>query len=408
MNINWLTMHFPEPALEQEFQRYYEQRFGWMMRLAIAVAILFYGLFGILDGVLYPDFAERLWFIRFVVVIPVLLAIAIYLFRQGPRRWSQLLVSLGSLVGGLGIIAMTIIIPPEHTDIYFAGLMLVAMFSYTVFRLQFVWASTVGWVTVLIYNFVTVLYADPAPGELLTANFFYISANLMGMVACYEMEYDARQNFTLQRELETEQKRLDQLVLQLDEMAHRDELTGLANRRYFFEHFQQEWNRHLRFAAPISLLLIDVDYFKNYNDTYGHQAGDECLRKVAATLSDTARRAGDFVARIGGEEFVALLARTEAEDACLLGEKLRWQIEQAAVSHSASRVADVVTISVGAATIIPDKERRLEDLLRCADEALYAAKANGRNQVICRRLSEESASGTEDTTPENRSDISAG
>jgi len=189
---------------------------------------------------------------------------------------------------------MTLIIPPEHTDIYFAGLMLVAMFSYTVFRLQFVWASTVGWITVLAYNLVTLLYADPAPGELLTANFFYISANLMGMVACYEMEYDARHNFTLQRELKTEQKRLDQLVLQLDEMAHQDELTGLANRRYFFEHFQQEWNRHLRFAAPLSLLVIDVDYFKNYNDTYGHQAGDECLRKVAETLAETARRAGDF------------------------------------------------------------------------------------------------------------------
>ena len=406
LNINWLTLHFPEPALEREFQRYYQRRFGWMMRLAIAVAILFYGLFGILDGVLYPQLADRLWFIRYVVVIPVLLIIAVYLYRDGPRRWSQLLVSLGSLLGGLGIIAMTIIIPPEHTDIYYAGLMLVAMFSYTVFRLQFVWSSIIGWLTWLIYNLATVWYADPAPGELITANFFYVTANLMGMVACYEMEYDARHNFTLQRELRAEQQRLDELVLQLDAMAHQDELTGLANRRHFFEHFQQEWNRHLRFGVPLSLLIIDVDFFKNYNDTYGHQAGDDCLRKIAETLADTARRAGDFVARIGGEEFVALLARTEAEDACLLGEKLRWQIEQAGVPHSGSNVADVVTISVGAATVVPDQEHRLEDLLRCADEALYAAKANGRNQVICRTLSTGSES--DDSTATNRSDISTG
>ena len=408
VRINWLTLHFPEPDVEREFRIHYEHRFGGIMRIAIAAAILFYALFGILDYLLYPGIYPRLWVWRYLLVMPILLGIGVYLFRPGQRRWSQPVVALGSLMGGIGIVAMTVSIPPGENNVYFAGLMLVATFSYTVFRLRFIWATVVGWSTVLLYNLLALSVSDMPIHALVASNFFYVTSNLIGMVACYEMEYDARHNFILQRELEAEQDRLDQLVHKLDEMAHQDELTGLANRRYFFEHFQQEWNRHLRFAAPLSLLIIDVDYFKNYNDNYGHQAGDACLRKVAETLAETARRAGDFVARIGGEEFVALLARTEAEDACLLGEKLRWQIEQVAMPHSASRVADVVTISVGAATTVPDQNRRPEDLLRGADEALYAAKANGRNQVICRLLSRETDTGADGSAAENRSDISTG
>ncbi len=383
MRINWLTLRFPEPDLEREFRIHYEHRFGGIMRIAIAAAILFYALFGILDYLLYPDLYSKLWFWRYVLVMPILIGIAIYLFRPGDRRWSQPVVALGSLVGGIGIVAMVVSIPPGENNVYFAGLMLVATFSYTVFRLRFIWATLVGWTTFLLYNLFALSVSDVPINAVIASNFFYVTSNLIGMVACYEMEFDARHNFLLQRELRQEQERLDRLNHQLDEMAHQDELTGLANRRYFFEHFHQEWNRHLRFTAPLSLLVIDVDYFKNYNDTYGHQAGDECLRRIAEILVSSARRAGDFVARIGGEEFVALLARTEAEDACALAEKLRWRIEQAAVPHAASKVAKVVTISVGAATTYPHPDQRLEDLLRRADEAVYAAKAQGRNRVVC-------------------------
>ena len=384
MNVNWLTLHFADPEQEREFQGYYIRRFGGMMRIAIASGVLLYALFGFLDYQLYPQQVHAIWLWRYGMAMPVLLLVAYYLFRRDERAYSQPVIAIGSLVGGLGIVGMTTAIPPEAQDVYFAGLMLVAMFTYTVFRLQFVWAASVSWVVLVTYNVASLLSGSATPAELLTANFFYVSANLMGMVACYEMEYDARYNFVLQRELQAEQTRLDQLNRRLDELAHHDHLTRLANRRYFFEHFQQEWNRHLRHAAPLSLVIIDVDDFKAYNDTYGHQAGDDCLRQIAETLADTARRAGDFVARLGGEEFVALLARTDAEDACRLAEKLRWRVEQMAVPHSASRVADVVTISAGAATTIPAQEYRLEDLLRRADEALYEAKAAGRNRVICR------------------------
>jgi len=384
VNVNWLTLHFADPEQEREFQGDYIRRFGGMMRIAIASGVLLYALFGFLDYQLYPQQAHAIWLWRYGMAMPVLLLVAYYLFRRDERAYSQPVIAIGSLVGGLGIVGMTTAIPPEAQDVYFAGLMLAAMFTYTVFRLQFIWATSVSWVVLVTYNVASLLSGSATPAELLTANFFYVSANLMGMVACYEMEYDARYNFVLQRELEAEQQRLDQLNRRLDELAHHDHLTRLANRRYFFEHFQQEWNRHLRHAAPLSLVIIDVDDFKAYNDTYGHQAGDDCLRHIAETLADTARRAGDFVARLGGEEFVALLARTDAEDACRLAEKLRWQVEKMAVPHSASRVADVVTISAGAATTIPAQEHRLEDLLRRADEALYEAKAAGRNRVICR------------------------
>ena len=162
-----------------------------------------------------------------------------------------------------------------------------------------------------------------------------------------------------------------------------DALTGVVNRRGFDQAAEAEWKRAIRDGAPITLLIIDVDYFKFYNDHYGHLAGDECLKQVAEAISQVPQRLGDVVARYGGEEFAVLLPNTE-DVGSIVAEKCRQQIEALNIKHEYSPVADHVTVSVGSSVIIPAADKTVMELVQNADEALYLAKRAGRNR--CTRL----------------------
>lgn len=168
--------------------------------------------------------------------------------------------------------------------------------------------------------------------------------------------------------------------LTLERIVWEDKLTGLANRRRFDFSFDLEWRRAARLGVPLSLIMLDVDHFKKFNDRYGHPAGDECLRQVAAALGGTVRRAGDIVARYGGEEFVVLLFHTTMTDARALGERIRQAVKALALRHEDSSPG-VVTVSIGGATVVPTTEGKPQELLAHADEALYRAKDAGRNRV---------------------------
>ena len=161
--------------------------------------------------------------------------------------------------------------------------------------------------------------------------------------------------------------------------AHQDSLTGLSNRRRLDEVLPQEWNRSLRHKRPLSVLMVDVDFFKAYNDTYGHRAGDRCLTAVAGTLDRYARRAGDLAARYGGEEFVILLPEVPPDKAVEIAESVRKDVYGLGIEHESSSVDKVVTVCVGVAGMVPRKDSNPADLIKLADEALYKAKANGRN-----------------------------
>jgi diguanylate cyclase (GGDEF)-like protein len=166
------------------------------------------------------------------------------------------------------------------------------------------------------------------------------------------------------------------------EKARIDGLTQIANRRRFDEYLLQEWGRHIRMQQPLSLLICDVDHFKLYNDSRGHQAGDECLKSVAKALNQC-YRAGDLVARYGGEEFAIVLPQTDRAGAVLVAERVREAVAAAALPHAASPVSDRVTVSIGAACITPRPHGPADagTLVEAADRQLYLAKHLGRNQV---------------------------
>ena len=168
---------------------------------------------------------------------------------------------------------------------------------------------------------------------------------------------------------------------QLERLSTLDTLTGLANRRRFDEVLAQEWRRSAREGTPLSLVFCDIDFFKNFNDGYGHLAGDECLVKVAQVVSAASNRPGDLAARYGGEEFVLVLSGTGEEAARRLAEKLRARVEELRIPHAHGPLGPHLTISLGVASAVPRPGSAPEELLNLADRALYAAKDDGRNRV---------------------------
>ncbi|WP_442786220.1 GGDEF domain-containing response regulator [Methylobacter sp. YRD-M1] len=172
----------------------------------------------------------------------------------------------------------------------------------------------------------------------------------------------------------------------LERLSITDELTNIANRRRFNEFLHQEWRNMMRAKDFLSVILIDIDYFKAYNDHYGHILGDRCLQQVARTIQGALSRPMDFVARYGGEEFVCVLPMTDAKGTEIVGEKLRNAVLQQKIPHLQSLVADVVTVSLGAASVIPHPELDANRLLDHADQALYQSKNDGRNRVTCTDL----------------------
>lgn len=176
------------------------------------------------------------------------------------------------------------------------------------------------------------------------------------------------------------QQQLEAANRELRRLASVDGLTQVANRRQFDELLNQEWLRCQQQQQPLALLLCDIDCFKPYNDTYGHQAGDRCLQQVAQALKATAHRPGDLVARYGGEEFAVLLPNTDGEGALCVAERMNAQVKALNIPHHSSSVGACVTVSAGGASVIPELELEADILIAAADQALYHAKHTGRDR----------------------------
>jgi len=177
------------------------------------------------------------------------------------------------------------------------------------------------------------------------------------------------------------ERKLDSLNKELEELSYLDGLTGIANRRRFDQTFEIEWRRCQRNQQPLSLMMIDIDLFKQYNDFYGHQQGDNCLISVAKALQSVSKRASDLLARYGGEEFILLLPETSATETTALAKKYLNKVIALQLPHESSTAANIVTISIGISTIIPSTDGQPASLISAADKLLYKAKKSGRNRI---------------------------
>jgi diguanylate cyclase (GGDEF)-like protein len=195
------------------------------------------------------------------------------------------------------------------------------------------------------------------------------------------LEFDLANRKKTEEQLKIEKEKAEELARSLLSISTLDGLTGIPNRRHFDSTLAKEWNRASRSNTPLSLIMCDIDYFKSYNDHYGHQKGDNCLIQVATVLQEHARRDDDMAARYGGEEFAIILPTTDLSNAKEIAEQMRMAIINLAIPHRYSSTENIVTASFGIATVIPEKEQQSKTLLALADRALYKAKQQGRNNV---------------------------
>jgi diguanylate cyclase (GGDEF)-like protein len=197
-----------------------------------------------------------------------------------------------------------------------------------------------------------------------------------------ELELDLAKLRLAEERLKQEKGKAEEMAEKLLAISTQDGLTGIANRRHFDDFLAKEWNRAVRSRKPLSLILCDIDYFKAYNDLYGHQDGDKCLLRIAHTLDQYARRSGDLAARYGGEEFAIILPETNLANASDIAGQIRNAVQEIAMPHGASETDNIVTASFGVATVIPNRSQQSRMLVALADKALYEAKQKGRNQVV--------------------------
>jgi diguanylate cyclase (GGDEF)-like protein len=181
-------------------------------------------------------------------------------------------------------------------------------------------------------------------------------------------------------------KQLEAANQALQKLANVDGLTGVANRRRFDQYLNSQWLNSAQERSPLSLILCDIDFFKRYNDRYGHPAGDLCLQKVATVLGETAQKAQDLVARYGGEEFAVIMPQTHAPGAVRVAASMQAGVRELQITHEESAVSQYVTLSLGVATTVPSFESSPSDLILTADKALYQAKEEGRNRIILKQL----------------------
>ena len=372
-------LRFPEP-LEQEFRTALAQESAAVFRTSVFYVMLLYLGLGLGIVVLLPGEALDLWPWGYALLGLVVLA-GILLSRQ--RQLDSRYESYATILAITGI-AITVILPGLSTDpLMRQGSMIGVMPALAVvggmLSLRFkpaVLAMLGGGVAGLSL----LLLIDRLPDWLLV-NQTYTSGCMVGAILAWLAERRNRLVFLQKSLLGLEKQRSDLLAAQMQEVSRRDGLTGLANRRRFDEKLHSEWSRSQRESTVLSLMFIDVDFFKPYNDHYGHQSGDQCLQRIAEVLAAHSRRAGDLAARYGGEEFVLLYPHTGPEAAGHLAEGLRDEVARLAIEHRHSSFGHI-TVSIGLISMVPDPDHGPEDLIRLADHAVYQAKSAGRNQVV--------------------------
>ena len=356
------------PQLEAEFRAVHLAETLPQVRrnlwLAIAFVIAFSGLTHLVLG---EAVNRTLDLIRLVMFTPILLIGLVVVYSPLYQRLYPLVSGLGAPTFGIGVTVLAVI-AASHGVSLIATVVLVSIYIF--FMLGMTFYSALG-SSLLVFAsyFISAAAVGLSVSMQVIDGGVLIFTNVIGAMVCYTLERATRTNYLEER--------------LLIETASRDGLTGIHNRRSFDEHVDRIWPQATRDRASLGLLLIDIDHFKAYNDYYGHQAGDECLRQVAWCLSRCSRRPLDITARYGGEEFAIVLYeadRSHVEDAA---RRIQAEIESLNIVHAASPATiKRLTVSIGAACIMPKAGRTHYGFIQLADEALYDAKERGRNCVV--------------------------
>lgn len=295
------------------------------------------------------------------------------------NKWFEHYVCLGSV----GSVALTftlinVLEQGQNNVLFHAAMMYAIVIIYGFVGMRFYTAVIAGWCGGLIGIIVTTWLNISIDWTFL--NRTYTFSSFLGMALAYAIDRQHRENYLQNCMIELNRIELKHQTEQLSILSNHDPLTGLANRRYLDKVLENEWNRSIIHQTPITIMMVDIDCFKQYNDTLGHLHGDDCLKQIANILNSVPSKNNDLVARYGGEEFLLLFTLTNEDQALIKAKYLMERIHEIGIIHPQSSISKYLTVSVGVATIIPNLNNSLSEFIAHADHALYIAKSNGKNQ----------------------------
>jgi diguanylate cyclase (GGDEF)-like protein len=381
--LGMVEQQLASPSLKLRFEarleEYYEGETARARQLRIfwggVVALACYNLFFIADRAVIPDVSEFMLVLRLGVITPASLTY-LWLLRKHLTTWQRelLLASATLMVAGSLVAPLAV---SNHANVRFchATVLLAPILGNLMSRQRFPYAVGTSLLVVLAYGLTLPYCNQLSPGVWGFLLSVLVCAVLFTLYANYVMESESRRGYLYALRERIRRTGLVEQNAQLTVLASRDSLTGLANRR----EFDMQLEAALRMTQPVTLVMLDVDHFKAFNDSYGHQAGDDCLRRVGAALRQTARGAHDISARFGGEEFALILPGTEGAATVKAAERARAAVRALNIPHGRSSVASVVTVSVGVATSWLSATPSA--LVERADDALYRAKTDGRDRI---------------------------
>ena len=374
-SLNWLR--FPT-SLEKDYQCQYRREAAYEYRFKgpfvfFLYILLSYGIYQLLA----PEYTS-LWLKLYSAVGTIVFVAWTFTFFEEMHQWFDRYAAVGgSIAIAISIVIVTILDGGKVSILFHAAILYAVIIVYGFVGLRFYTAVITGWLGGILGVAISYYLSGEIGWTLL--NRTYTVSSFLGMALAYVTDRQHRENYLQSCLLELNRLEMISHNYQLEALSRQDGLTGIANRRHLDEMLQDEWFRAMRHQTPLTIMMIDVDFFKAYNDTLGHVAGDHCLVEIADAITKIAARSGELVARYGGEEFLMLLPMTDEQQATQQAERLLEAINSLKLPHPASEVSSHVTISIGIATSRPHPQDQINEFLYFADSALYKAKSMGRN-----------------------------
>lgn len=384
VNKAWL-FYFNNDALEQEYRNQYRRSAIKALRFNGTLSSFLFIFIGALILRLIPTDSVYDWILYDVSAFFIVSIFWGLVWLSAFERWFDWYVSIGGIIAIATSVFVNNSIPLGNgTTLSYTALTYIVLFIYCFIGLRVQIALFTGITGGILGVSLTYIVGADVKWDIFNGTFGI--ASILALFLAYGIDRQTRVNFLQSYLLHLNVKQSKNLleaseamVSKLDELSNRDALTGLANRRYLDEIFLHEWHRALHNQHSLVVMMIDIDYFKGYNDTMGHLAGDECLRKVASLISNVTHRRGEFSARYGGEEFILLYQNLDMMSVEMQAQKLYADLTDANIIYPTVECGRV-TFSMGISVCIPSAEMSAVQLIQQADSALYKAKANGRNR----------------------------
>ena len=375
--------------LESTFHDSYHNKFYLHIRMCHLYSIFFFNIYSLFFFFLFPDLHERYNIISLGIISPIFLTGFFLSFFNFYKKTYQYFAVFYILLTGTGIIFAMPTPPDNDIWLYIIGLITCYIFGYTYIHAYFLSASIAGWMLLVIYVLTVSFLNRLSPSLIISSTLPLVMTNVLGMLVSYNLERAARQDFILQWRLTREEEKLADVNIKLSKanehllhLSFYDELTQIANRRQFDERLHSDYYRCARYKLPLTLVMLDIDHFKLFNDRYGHQEGDKYLKEVAQIIDKNSKRSIDLATRYGGEEFAIILYNSDTDHAMHICQRIQRDLKKLFIPDKTSSSKNNVTLSMGIACDYPSSDGSSDTILKAADEALYKAKNTGRDRIV--------------------------